>query len=150
MPMGAWITENWFNLLSAVGIVGSLLFTAVSLRSSTKSRRISNLLTITSHHREIWSQLYHRPELARVKDATVDLTRNPITQEENLFVKFLILHLSSTYHAMKNGIFLKPSALSKDIKSFFRLPIPKGVWNNVKSFQDNDFVRFVEDCLDSK
>jgi hypothetical protein len=48
--MGQWISENWFNLFSAVGIIGSLWFTAVSLRSDTKTRRIANLALQFAFH----------------------------------------------------------------------------------------------------
>ena len=64
--MEAWFSENWFNLFSAVGIIGGLLFTAVSLRSETKTRRISNLLTLTQNHRELWAEMFRRPGLERV------------------------------------------------------------------------------------
>ena len=46
MGFSPWITENAFELLNALGIVGGLFFTAHSLRSETKTRRIANLLAI--------------------------------------------------------------------------------------------------------
>ena len=52
--MAQWFTENWFNLFSSLGIIGGLWFTAISLHSETKTRRIANLLTITANHREVW------------------------------------------------------------------------------------------------
>jgi len=35
MEFGDWLATNWFNALSAAGVVGSLWFTAVSLRSAS-------------------------------------------------------------------------------------------------------------------
>jgi len=42
---GMW--THWLDLLNAVGVVASLLFTAFSIREETKTRRVGNLLTLT-------------------------------------------------------------------------------------------------------
>lgn len=142
--MGEWFAQNWFVLLQSVGIVGSLLFTAVALREDTKTRRVANLITITGHHREIWTQLYRRPELARVLDPHVVVQREPVRVEEALFINLLILHLRSVFHAIRQGLYLKPEGLRKDIAWFFSLPIPKAVWEKNKALQDEAFVAFLE------
>src|SRR5262245_42311705 len=99
--------QNWFVFLNSASIVAGLLFTAFSLRSEAKARQITNLLIVTQNHREIWTEIYRRPELARVLEATPNLKRRPISREEDLFVTLLVLHLSSSYHAMKSGVFIK-------------------------------------------
>jgi hypothetical protein len=142
--MGYWLLQNWFTLLNAVGIVGSLVFTAFSLRSETKTRRIANLLVITQNHREIWSELYKRPELARVLNAGVDLKVEPVRLEEELFVNFLLLHLSAAYRAMKDDVFVKQEGLREDIRRFFSLPIPAAIWEKLKPLQDDDFAAYLE------
>jgi hypothetical protein len=141
-----WVSDNWFTLLQSVGIVGSLLLTTVALRDDAKTRRVGNLIRVTESHRQIWSELYRLPELARVSDMTVDLVRKPITPAEELFVGLLVLHLNSSYHAMKDGVFIAPAGLRKDIQRFFSRPMAKIVWEKMKPFQDADFVRFVEVC----
>src|SRR5258708_5149420 len=98
-----WFGQNWFVLLQSLGIVGGLLFTAVSLRIDTKVRRVGNLISVTHEHRDIWTQLYQRPELWRVLEQNVDLRKEPLTNEEELFVNLLILHLVSVHEAIKNG-----------------------------------------------
>src|SRR5438093_2004858 len=95
----AFSGQNWFVLLNSASIVAGLLFTAFSLRSESKARRITNLLIITQNHREIWTEIYRRPELTRVLEAKADLERHPTSREEDLFVTLLVLHLSSSYHA---------------------------------------------------
>jgi hypothetical protein len=139
-----WVRENWFVALQSLSILGGLFFTAISFRVDTKARRIGNLITLTQQHRDIWTQLYKRPELARVLDRAVILHNAPITREEELFVTLLILHLSSAFHAMQAGLFMTPQGLSEDIIQFFSLPIPKAVWSEVQRLQDADFVEFVE------
>jgi len=147
MAVLQWTGQNWFVILQSAGIIGSLLFTAISLRIDANVRRVSNLIAITHNHREIWTWLYARPELSRVIEENPHLTHAPITREEELFVSLLILHLSGAYQAMKHGMSVAPEALRKDIQLFFSLPIPKTVWEKSKPLQDQDFARFVEACL---
>ncbi|HEY3856307.1 MAG TPA: DUF6082 family protein [Verrucomicrobiae bacterium] len=148
--METWISANWFNLISAVGIMASLLFTAVSLRSETKNRRIDSLLSLTESHRELWAQIFDHPDLARILDTEADLARKPMTLEESIYVGLAIQHLGSAYQAMKGGIVIQQDGLCDDVKSFFGLPIPKAVWAETKTLQNADFVRFVDFCVESK
>ena len=142
-----WISHHGSDLLEAVGIIGSLSFTAASFRRDDASRRVSNLLAITAAHRDIWTALCDRPELARVLSADVDLTDRPVTDEEALFVTFLILHLHTTHEAVRAGMHATRQAVAEDIRWFFALPVPRSVWEKSRSFQDPEFVRYVEDCF---
>ena len=148
MEMGGlnWLADNWIVILNATGVVGELFFTAVSIRAETRTRRIANLLTITANHRDIWSELYDRPGLARVLDPFVNVIKRPVRQDEEIFVIFIILHVYSVYQAMKDGLFVRLEGLSKDIGWLFSLPIPKAIWEKMKALQNEDFVRFVEEC----
>ncbi len=148
--MVAWITRNWFDILSAVGIIGSLLFTAVSLRSETKTRRIANLLTITVNHRELWKDFSNRPGLSRVLEAAPALKKRGVTREEEIFVNMVILHLSSVYHATKDELVIKLEGLRRDVWWFFSLPIPQAIWEKTKILQNDKFVEFVEKCREWK
>jgi len=147
MEVFHWITGHWLDLLQSVGIVGGLAFTAISLRTDSKVQRVSNLLTITKQHRDIWTLLYDRPELNRVLDLSVDLERNPVSEEEELFVILVVLHLKSAQEATKQGMFTAPSGLKKDVQWFFSRPIPRVVWERIKGLQDDDFVAYVQACL---
>ncbi|MFH0957632.1 MAG: hypothetical protein V1897_02915 [Pseudomonadota bacterium] len=139
-----WLSNHLFSLIQVIGIIGGLTFTAVSFRMEARTRKVSNFIAITKNHREIWSELYTHPELARVLSAKVDLERDPIKPEEEIFVKLLILHLNSAFYAWRYGEFLPPDELSKDIREFFSLPLPRLVWDRLRLLQDKEFVRFVE------
>jgi len=141
-----WISGHWFDLFQTAGIVASILFTGISFRTDIKARRLDSLFTITKHHREIWSEIYERPELSRILDPKADLIAQPVTDEERLFVNFLILHLNNSYQAIRDGLYRTPEGLSDDIKSFFALPIARIVWNKSRGLQNPDFVRFVDTC----
>ena len=139
-----WAGGHGFDLLEAAGIIASLCFTAVALLREDRSRRISNLLALTANHRDIWMQLYTRPELTRVIEREVDLKAHPVTNDEALFMTFLLHHLGATYRAMREGMFATEQAIEGDIAWFLRLPIPNAVWQRSKAFLEPDFVVFVE------
>ena len=144
--MAQWLAENWFNLFSSAGIIGGLWFTAVSLHSETKTRRIANLLTITANYREVWKEFFRSPELARVIEPSADVLKKPITPAEKYFVNMIISHTSSMYEALKDELVIKQEGLRRDVGSFLSLPIPQAVWEKTKIFQNADFVAFVEKC----
>lgn len=139
-----WLATHGMELLQAVGIIASLGFTTAAFLKDDASRRVANLLTITEGHRKIWSHVYQRPELARVLERVVDLDSRPLTNDEALFVTFLVHHLGNTYQAMRRGVFSTRQALGRDIHWFLNLPIPRRVWEDSKDFMDPDFVIFVE------
>ena len=144
MILFSWLTVNWFALLQTTGIVGGLFFTGWSLHLDAKAHRTDNLLKVTDQHRELWMTLFTKPELARVMQTEIDLSRQPPSNEEIQFVTLLILHLNGSYHAIKAGMLEKPKGLGPDIGNFFNRPIPQLVWGQVKSFYDPDFVAFVD------
>ena len=145
-----WIGEHWFDLLQSVGIIGSLIFAAHAFRIDAKARYITNLIEFLKEHREIWIELYRHPALLRIFESKPDLQSKPMTPEEDTFVGFLILQLNASYQAMKNGMFISPQGVRKDIQEFFALPIPRAIWEKTKTFQNDDFVEFVERCLTEK
>ena len=150
MEIWEWLLQNWFNFLSAIGIIAGLVFTAVSLRSETKTRRVANLLTITANHREIWKEYINDAEVTRVLDPVADLVRQPVTRGEEMFVNLVILHTNSAYYAMKDQLVVKLEGLRRDVAQFFSLPIPKAIWENTKLVQNDEFVDFVESCRNWK
>jgi len=147
MGVGEWISQNWFDLFSSAGIIGGLWFTAVSLHSETKTRRVANLLTITANYREIWKEFFRSPELVRVIEPSADVAKQPVTPAEEFFVNMVISHTSSVYEALKDELLIKQERLRRDVKSFFSLPVPKAVWTKTKLLQNQDFAVFIESSL---
>jgi hypothetical protein len=139
-----WLEQYWFDLLQTLGIVGGLFFTAYTIWKEERTRQISNLIAIKGEYREIWKEVYLRPELSRVFDRNVDLHNKPISTEEQLFVKLLILHLDTVHRMMKSKMFVTLKGLRTDVKEFFAAPIPRAIWEKLKPLQDDDFVEFIE------
>lgn len=150
MGISAWLGQNWLDVVQTVGIIASLIFAGITLRDDTRERRVENLLLLTQGHRDLWSTIFARPDLARIFDASADLDRKPLTLAEQLLVKQVIQHLYSAFEAMNNNLVIRPAALRRDVGEFFRLPIPAAVWKDLEKFQNPDFVAFVELCREGK
>jgi hypothetical protein len=150
MPGMDWLASHWYEALEGIGIIAALVYHAHVMRWDEKSTRITNLLTLTREHRELWTELYRRPELARVLDAKADLKATPVMGNEALFVGLLVTHLSATYQAMRHGVSIEMEGLCADVRAFFMLPIPHALWPESKPLQNRDFVAFVESCLAEK
>jgi len=144
MRQMGWTKSNWLDLLQTAVLAGALIVIAVGLFLEARARRVANLIRLTQAHRELWERMYEDPDLSRILDFDADLTETPPKPEEEMFVVFLILHLSSTYFAIRSGFFQKPHGLRKDIERFFSLPIPRDVWGKVKVLQEPAFMKFVE------
>jgi len=146
MPLTDWISHNWFALVRDGAVAAALLVIGIAILLEARARRVGNLIQLTQQHRDLWERMYSEPELARILDPGANLAKTEVTAQEEVFVIFIILHLSSTFYAMRSGFFQKPHGLRKDIVRFFSLPIPRTVWEKVKALQDAPFVRFVELC----
>jgi len=146
--MGAWVSENCFELFQTVGIIASFLVAAYATWKDVRARQIGNSIAINDQYRNIWKDIYEHPELARVLDIEADA--KDISIGEELFVTTLISHVSTVFRAEKHGEFVRLEGLEKDVREFFVLPIPKAIWEKSKRFQDGKFVAFVENCLRQK
>jgi hypothetical protein len=142
--MGYFDGIRWFDLLQSAGIIGSFLFAAYSTRKDNQARKISHLYATADRHREIWKSYRDRPTLSRVLEKTADLSNQPLSHEEELFVTGLIIHLDTVYRAMKAGMFVELEGLRTDMKEFFLLPVPKAVWQKYRPLRDAEFIEFVE------
>ena len=145
-----WTREHGFDLLGALGIIASLGFTAFTVRKDEKSRRIANLLTLTQSHRDVWKELFSNPRLERILEADTDLTRRPVTKEEEIFVTLVIQHVNIVFYTMQDELTIPPEGLRRDVWQFFSLPIPLAVWNRAKVMQNDAFAAYVESCRNWK
>lgn len=150
MGIGEWLATNSFNILSAVGIIGGLWFTAISFRSEARTRRVANLINITGGHRDVWKLYFNSPELARIFDSKADVIRQPVTQKEEIFVNMVVAHINTVFYAIQNELVIKNEGLRRDVAEFLSLPIPKVVWDKIKVVQNDDFAAYVESCRNWK
>lgn len=142
----SWVGSHTFDLISALGIITGLGFTTASFREDIRSRRLSNLVTLTQQHRDIWKESQSNPNLARVRDPKADLYTKPVTSDEAQFVMLLMFHLYCWYRAIREGEVSALEGLEKDIQTFFSRPIARQVWGERQSYFDADFRAFVDNA----
>jgi hypothetical protein len=142
-----WLRENWFPFVQTVGIIGGLVFTGLSIRQATRARKASDLLALTGQHRELWDEVYSRPGLGRIFAEATDLIASPVTVAEERFLNEVIVHFQMGWQLSSSGSMLSKSAITADVRRFFRLPLPSLVWRETKSSRDPKFVAFIESCL---
>jgi len=130
-----------------VGIIGSLLFTAASFRADAKNRLITNLLALDERHRTLLSEVKQRPELKRILSENVDLAAQPLTPEEDVSMWQIAQQFETGWRVEKILNRGELKSLARDAANFFRLPLPRAVWEKTKEFRNPRFVRFVERAL---
>src|SRR5438270_2325293 len=112
--MGEWLTTHWFDCIETIGVISGFAFTAYTIGKDERSRQITNLILINARYSDIWKTFYDHPELTRILKKKLDLGKIPVTDQERLFVKMLILHLDTVRRSMKAGMFVRIQGLEND------------------------------------
>jgi hypothetical protein len=144
------LAQYWLEILNAAGIVGGLLFTGLGFWHDQRMRRTEVILSLTESHREIWERMIEQPELARVLDPAADTVALPPTAAESRFVKLVLLHVSASLHAVRNGTYHGSSEMDEDVRSFLSLPIPRVVLEEFLPYQDEAFRHYVDTITTGK
>lgn len=145
----SWLRGNLLDVVQTLAIVVSLFISISVLRKSVRASRLDAIFEIAASHRELWLSSMNDPELSRVTEANVDISAKPPSFKEKMFVVLLVSHLNSVYEANQSGLLCIPSTSYSDFAGFFSLPIPALIWNEIKQFQNPDFVKFVEKGINS-
>ena len=145
-----WLQSNWYSVIGAAGIIGSLLFTAASVRADAKNRSIANLLALDERHRALWSDVKQRPELKRILSENVDLLTQPLTPEEDVSMWQIVQQFETGWRVEKILNRGELKFLARDAAELFSLPLPRAVWDKEKQFHNPRFVRFVERAMRSR
>jgi hypothetical protein len=148
MEFLGWFAPHVVDLLQTTSIVVGLYATTHTIRADTKERKIQNLFTLTSAHRDLWTHFLDRPEVQRIYSCDVDLENAPPTMAERRFVGLMILHVRTAFKARKAGMEFGDDAIEADLRQFFSRPIPHAIWDSLKEFQDADFVAFLDHILE--
>jgi len=147
----SWFGSHWYSLLESLGIIGSLIFTGLTVRRDLAARRVTEHLTLAGQHRRLWGQLHRRRGLERVLESNRDLDKEPITREEQLFLELAFVHFHTGWLICRDNDSLTPvRVLALDARHFFTLPAPSAVWAGVRQSYQPEFVAFVEEATRQK
>jgi len=141
-----FLTENWFNVVQTVFLILGFGLAAKSYSDDNKSRKVGHLLKLGRHYQKIKDALIERPELKNVfkKKPTGGTTVSPT---ERYYIQQTIMHIYTVYMAIQLGQLESFKGIEDDIKRYLKLPLPKKVWNEVKKFQDGEFVAYIDALL---
>ena len=143
----SWLQSNWSSAIGAVGIVGSLWFTAAYFREDARARQVSNLLALDERHRLLWNDAHQRKDLRRVFMKQIDLASEPPSVAEEEFLRLAAIHFETGWRLERILDRSELKALAMDAAEFFSLPLPRAVWERTKGLRNRRFVRFVERAL---
>jgi hypothetical protein len=103
--------------------------TAAAARREAKAREVENLLTISDHHRQLWSGVTAKPELQRIFKTDMDAVKNPATVPEEVFINEAFSQYMTSWRIARIGGIITLKELAVDVKWFFSLPFPEGQAN---------------------
>lgn len=147
MGMADFSSWSGDNIIQTVGIITSLLMAAAAANREAKAKEIENLLTLSEHHRNLWTAISQRPELERIFQTDVDVLTSPASVVEEVFLNEAIVQFLTGWRIATAGGITTVRELAADVRGFFSLPLPRAVWEKTKAFRNHRFVRFVECAL---
>lgn len=139
-----WISANLLDLVQTLSIVVGFIAAIYNFRELRREQRIENSIKITESHREIWRITIENDELLRLLDSQADPLQEPPTFAERLFVRFVALHYNTVIEAVTaQRLSIRPG-LREEVGSFFALPVPSAIWDDVRHSQSRAVVDFVD------
>ena len=137
--------DTVLGIVNAVGVVAGLFFTGFALQRDSKMRRLENLISLTDHHREIWTLIFDRPGLHRVMSDDATVVANTLSEEEELFSTFVILHVQIVFEGLRDDLLrLERTGWERDLKLLLHRPVIKEVWRRIRNSQNSDFRRYID------
>ncbi|MES2709330.1 MAG: hypothetical protein V4726_22220 [Verrucomicrobiota bacterium] len=141
------IGEALAHALEPAGIIAGLVFSGISLRDSSRSRRLENQIRLADGYRDIWTELLRDEKLSRIREPSVDLGKAPVTPAEDRLVRFIFQQVFLAFEARRTGQLGDIGDLEKDVEDFLSRPIPRAVWREVARFQPEAFRKFIEKLI---
>jgi hypothetical protein len=143
------VSQNTLRIIQSGGILVGILVGATSMwigirsiRAADRAARVTTLLTLTSSHREVWRSFAARPELQHALDWNA--RQDEMTEDEQQWLRELILHISASFEAERLGVLPKLEGLDADIRQLLSKPLPHAVWRQMRPYQNRAFVEYVD------
>lgn len=138
------IKVNWVDVSQTIGIVVGFIVTIYQLRKTEKITKFDIFWRIGDSHREVWKPILDNKDLERLANSNFTNDSKPVTNKERVFVIGVILHIENVYKANREGYYDVGENEMKDIGELFTSPIFNRIWNEIKAYQRDDFVEYVE------
>lgn len=146
------VSQNTLRVIQSGGILVGILVGVISMwigirsnRAAGRAASVTTLLTLTGSHREVWRQFADRPELQHALEW--DARPEEMTEDEQQWLRELILHISASFEAERLGSLPRLEGLDADIRQLLSKPLPRAVWRQMRPYQNRAFVDYVESQL---
>jgi hypothetical protein len=143
-------TASWsdlFGIVESIGIIASIAIATYSIVAQRRAQQVSNYMTITAYHREIWKMPFDNPALGELFNPHFNRELLSLTYEEKQFLSFVFLHAASTFELSKQKNIVEVEGLRQDISDVLKLPAPKQFWSANKKYYNKAFVKFVDEAV---
>ena len=139
-------TPLWFTAVQTIGIIGSLVFAAYTVRRGIAASQLQNYIQLTQYHREVWRMTLELDDLERVRSKDIPDTEFNLTQKEKQFLTFVFLHITCSYEMSKRNEMISIDKLKQDISEFIGYPLVLKFWEQNKKYYNDDFSMFITEC----
>jgi len=139
------LQQHLFDIIQTIFLVLGFYLAAKSYQDDDRSRQVGHLLQLGESYRKIKETLIEKPELASIFNTKKDASK--ITTIERNYIQQVIMQMYSVYIATKLGQFDSFEGIENDIRRYLSFPLPNQVWEEVKIFQDREFVAYIDEIL---
>lgn len=143
------VSQGTLQIIQSAGILIGILVGVTSLwigirssRTADRAARVTSLLTLTASHREVWRRFAASPELQHALDW--DARQDEMTEDEQQWLRELILHISASFEAERLGALPRLEGLDADVRQLLAKPLPHAVWRQMRPYQNRAFVEYIE------
>lgn len=123
----------------------------IFVRTFIKSNRIAALnfdTQLAMSHRDIWTKISECSELIKITHQfNGSITIDNITAKQRRYVNLIIINTHLAYKAHKLKIRKYPIESQIDSGHFFNKEIPNLIWNDIKKYYEDDFIKFIDNSI---
>jgi len=141
-----FLQQNWFNFIQTIFLLLGFYLAYITYKDDKHSQQLNHLLSLNRNHQKIWNEVAQNTKLLKSLNRK-PTKKKPITTDEYYFVRQLVFHLYTTYSAIQLGQMEFNKGIENDIRDYFSRPIPRQIWKELRDYQDDEFVVFIESVL---
>jgi hypothetical protein len=130
--------------IQTIAVLLALVFSGIATRQAARATRVSNILAMNEHHRELWIELVHTPALSRIFESSPNPPEP--TDVERRFIVLVIRHMVTWRECVLFGG-VPAGADARDAAEILSRPLCTKVWLEVRSFQPASFQKWADDAI---
>jgi hypothetical protein len=145
--------QQTLAVIGALGVIISLIYTAIQLRRNTRALRAQTYLQVTGEFAEIWNGLGANPELCDLVIRGND-NFDTLNRIEKARFRFALMayfrQFENAYFLHKINILKEQDwlAIADDIDNIFAAPGARTAWPLIKMRSSAEFQSYVQPIVD--